>query len=119
MRTWARYVRVSALMGRGGDAFLSPDLQEQAIDRMVTLTGGRPGPLFSDIDRTGTDFNREGVQQAITWVMEDPARRGLATYDVSRLGRNTSESLAVVKELRKAGAVYASAQEKIDDTPEG
>lgn len=118
-RTWARYVRVSAVMGRGEDAFLSPDLQRQALDRMITATGGRAGPVFSDIDRTGTDFNRAGIRDALAWVYERPTGRGLATYDVSRLGRNTSESLAAVKDLRRAGAVYASAAEKIDDTPEG
>lgn len=105
-------------MGRGGDSFISPDLQEQAIDRLIKGQG-RKGPVFKDIDRTGTTFERDGIRDALAWVMEKPESRGLAVYDVSRLGRNTSESLDTVKRLRKAGAAFASSVEQIDDSPEG
>lgn len=119
--TWARYVRVSALMGRKGEGFISPETQLAAMDRMIASIGGKPGPVFDkDIDRTGTNFQREDVQRAIAWVKEDPESRGLATYEVSRLGRNVKESLAVVDDLKALGARYASAQENIDlATPEG
>jgi site-specific DNA recombinase len=118
-RRVALYVRVSALMGRSGDAFHSPGMQVEAMQRLVHARGmvvvGEP---VQDIDRSGRDFSREGVQQVMAM-----ARAGqvdaVALYDLSRLGRNTGESLRYIAELRELGVSILSTTEQIDDSPEG
>ncbi|MFF3867391.1 recombinase family protein [Micromonospora sp. NPDC001898] len=111
------YVRVSALMGRGGDDFHSPDVQTSAMRRATT--GMREVGTISDIDVTGTHFSREGIDR-----IRDMARAGqidaIAVYDVSRFGRDVLESLLVLRELSEAGVTIISACEHIDtSTPAG
>lgn len=112
------YVRVSALMGRGGEDFHSPDLQLDAMRRLAERRDLREVEVVQDIDRSGRDFSREGVQR----VMELARARQIdvvAVYDLSRFGRNTGESLRHIAELRELGVSVVSTVEQIDDTPEG
>jgi DNA invertase Pin-like site-specific DNA recombinase len=112
------YVRVSTVMGRAGDDFHSPDLQVDAMRRLTVSNGLREVEVVQDIDRTGRDFSREGV----TRIMELARARQVdvvAVYNLSRFGRNTSESLRYIKELRDLGVSVVSTVEQIDDTPEG
>lgn len=112
------YIRVSALMGRDGDRFHSPDVQLDAMRALAVRRDLREVAVVQDIDRTGRTFSREGVQQVM-----DMARAGqvdvVAVYDLSRFGRNTGESLRHIAELRDLGVSIASTTEQIDDSPEG
>lgn len=112
------YVRVSALMGRSGDAFHSPDLQLEAMRRYIASRGMVEVFVWTDLDRSGRTFEREGINAAF-----DAARSGavdvIVVLDLSRLGRNTGESLRHIKELRSIGVDIVSTVEQIDDTPEG
>ncbi|MFV2094868.1 recombinase family protein [Micromonospora sp. LOL_014] len=113
----ALYVRVSALMGRAGDDFHSPDVQLGAMRRVVA--GMREIAVVEDIDRTGRHFSREGIERIRAMVL---ARQidAIAVYDVSRLGRNVLESLLFLRELADAGVTIISATEQIDtSTPAG
>lgn len=114
----AIYVRVSALMGRGGDDFHSPGMQTDAARRMITAAGLREVDVIQDIDRSGQTFQREGIDQIRAMVQ---ARQidVVAVYDLSRLGRNLAEALTFIRWLRDHGVSVMSTQERIDDTPEG
>ncbi|WP_416902715.1 recombinase family protein [Micromonospora echinospora] len=111
------YVRVSSLMGRGGEDFHSPDVQLAAMRR--TAHGMTEVAVVEDIDRTGRHFSREGIDK-----VRAMARSGqidaLAVYDVSRLGRNVRESLTFLAELADQGVTILSASEQVDtSTPAG
>lgn len=112
------YRRVSALMGRGGDQFISPDLQLAAMRDMARRRDLLEVQVVDDIDVSGRTFQRAGIQRVL-----DLARRReldvVAVYDLSRLGRNTAESLRVIGELRDLGVAVMSTVEQIDDSPEG
>lgn len=112
------YVRVSAVMGRGDETFRSPDLQLDAMRRYATSRGLAEVATWSDIDRSGRDFHREGVQAALAAASAGEIDV-LVVYDLARLGRNTGESLRVIADLRSRGVALASTVEQIDDTPEG
>lgn len=56
------YIRVSALMGRGGDDFHSPEVQLRAM-RRKTIGMQEVEVIDCDIDRTGRDFAREGIDR--------------------------------------------------------
>ena len=112
------YRRVSALMGRGGEDFHSPDLQLAAVRRHLGPLGLREVGVVDDIDVTGRTFAREGLDQ-IRAMVEAGQVDVLAVYDLSRLGRNAGEALRFIKWLRDHGVGIISTVEKIDDTPEG
>lgn len=110
------YVRVSALMGRGGDDFHSPDIQTSAM-RRATL-GMREVGVIDDIDVSGRTFSRGGLDE-IRRLAEARQIDAIAVYNLSRLGRNTGEALRFIQWLRDRGVSVISTQEKIDDSPEG
>lgn len=112
------YRRVSAVMGRSGEEFLSPDLQLAAMRDLAGRRGLSEVAVVDDIDVSGRTFHRDGIQRVLAM-----ARRGeidvVAFYDLARLGRNVRESLRVIEELRELGVAVMSANEQIDDSPEG
>lgn len=110
------YVRVSAVMGRGGDDFHSPELQIAAAKRAAA--GLRVVETVEDIDVTGTHFSREGIDRIRTLV-EAGQVDVVAIHDLSRLGRNVLESLAFIRWLKTRGVSVVSSVERIDDSPEG
>lgn len=112
------YVRVSATMGREGDEFHSPAMQTRAMRDLIARRGLVEAAVVEDIDVSGRTFERAGIQR----VLEMARAREIdvvALYDLSRLGRNTAESLRTIAELRDLGVSVVSTVEQIDDTPEG
>lgn len=122
-REWAAYVRVSKVMGREGDSFVSPRQQETAIRMALDVKyGAKPHDehVFIDVDKSGRDDNRPNFQRMLEWVYEAPVNRGICVMDGSRLFRNSSEFTRTVKTLEALGAEYLSVHEAIDSgTPEG
>lgn len=112
------YVRVSDVHGRAGERFFSPDQQSDAMRGLCLRMGWEPVETWTDLDRSGRTFRRDGIQAALAAV-EAGHVDVLVVYDCSRLGRNTGESIEAVKRIRAAGAVFASVAEQIDDTPSG
>lgn len=111
------YVRVSALMGRGGDDFHSPDVQVAAMRRATA--GMREVGVIQDLDQTGRHFSRDGIDR-IRQMAERGELDALAVYNVSRLGRNVLESLKFLTFLADKGVTIVSASEALDtSTPSG
>lgn len=111
-------LRVSRVMGRDGDSFHAPDLQEEACRRFCTERGWHVVTVVTDLDVSGGVFDRPGLNEALRLIDAGDAT-ALVTYDVSRLGRKVKETLEVIDRVRTAGGVYASVKERFDDTPEG
>lgn len=113
-RVAAGYVRVSALMGREGDSFLSPDLQRERIEAWAAFRGWSIGEWYVDVDVSG----REGVKRpAFERMMQDAAagRFGMvAVYRLTRFGRSVKDAATRLAELRGYGVELASATEDFD-----
>lgn len=112
------YRRVSALMGRGGDDFHSPELQTAAMRRHIAGLGLREVDQVEDLDVSGRTFSRAGLDQ-IRAMVEAGRVDAIAVYDLSRLGRNAGEALRFIRWLREHRVEIISTVEKIDGTPEG
>lgn len=111
------YVRVSALMDRGGDNFHSPSVQISAMQRLTV--GLKEVAVIEDIDRSGRNFDRKGIMR-VRGMAERGEIDALAVYDVSRLGRNVRESLTFLADLADLGVTILSACEQVDtSTPAG
>lgn len=114
------YIRVSALMGRGGEDFHSPEIQLGAIRRSIAMAGLREVAVIDDdIDQTGRHFDREGIDK-VREMAEARQVDAVAVYDLSRLGRNVLESLQFIKWLADRGVGVISSCENVDtSTPAG
>lgn len=106
------YRRVSALMGRGGDDFLSPEIQLADL-RRCTAGMVEVGDPIDDIGETGRTFDRDGLDK-IRKMVERGEVDAVAFFNISRLGRNALEGLLFVAALEKAGVRILSATEHID-----
>ena len=118
-REYMGYVRVSQLRGReqSGDRFHSPDMQVDRIKEAVARADGTYADYRYDPDKSGYQKNvvREGWNEAVAWVMEDPTRRGIVAYDTSRLSRNLWKLLGDVQHtIVPAGGRVIVAGEGID-----
>ncbi len=112
------YIRVSALAGRGGDDFHSPDVQLAAIRRR-TVGMLEVAVIDCDVDVPGTTFQREGIEK-VRELAEAGHMDVLAVYNVARFGRNTLESLKFLNWLADRGVTIISAKQHIDtSTPSG
>lgn len=112
------YVRVSALMGRGGDDFHSPDVQLAAM-RRATAGMREVAVIDDDIDVSGRSFTRDGIAR-IRELAESGRIDALAVYNLSRFGRNVLESLQFLNWLADRGVTVLSATESVDtSTPSG
>ncbi len=113
------YVRVSALMGRSGEVFHSPEVQLDGIRGLLSREGLREvGVVDDDIDASGQTMTRKGIAR-IRGLVETGQIDILAVHTVSRIGRNLAESLTFIRWLREHGVRVISASEGFDETPEG
>lgn len=116
------YVRVSAVMGRADDRFLSPDIQREAIDR----ARGR-GPEsrvvdeWRDIDVSTARYaiaDRPGLQAALTAAREGRIDR-LWFLVLDRFDRDTG-ALKAFDEIAQLGVELWTENGRVDiETPEG
>jgi site-specific DNA recombinase len=107
------YVRVSTEeQARDG---ISLDAQKAKIQAWCDLNDAVLGETFVDEGISGHKMaKRPGLLQAIDAACE--AGGVLVVYSLSRLARNTEETIAMGNRLAKAGADLVSLSEKIDTT---
>jgi len=107
------YVRVSAVMGRGGEDFLSPSIQIDTMRTAAARAGHQVVEVWEDIDVSGRSMNRPGLHAAV-----DAARAGridvLWVHDLSRLARNAAGGLTELAAIEKMGVDVLSATETVD-----
>lgn len=111
------YIRVSALMGRAGDTFHSPEVQERVI-RAILPPDAVVVAVIQDIDVSGQTFVREGLDK-VRGYAERREADAVAVADLSRLGRRVLGSLEFIAWLSDRGVSTWSAKEHIDDSPAG
>lgn len=111
----AAYVRVSAVMGRSGEDFLSPSIQLDTIRGASSRTGGTIVAVHEDIDVSGRSMRRDGLEAVMAAARAGQIDR-LFVYDLSRWARNAAEGLAELAAIEKLGVEVISATEALDRT---
>lgn len=113
------YIRVSAIGGREGEGYISPDVQREASDGYAAELGGSIVAWFEDQDYTGGNMDRPDFQRMLG-LLEAGEGDGFVVMKVDRFARNTADGLLVVKGILARKQVFASAHERIDPrTKEG
>ena len=114
------YVRVSRVGARAGDGFLSPELQEQAIEELCLRKGLELVEVLPhELDASGGDASRPIWNRALGMV-ERGEVDGIAVWNLSRFSRSISDFLAAYERIEAAGGQLFSSVEDFDvSTPEG
>ncbi len=106
------YVRVST--GKQVEEGISLDAQIAKIQAWASLNDYELVKIYSDEGITGTSLNkRDGMLQALGRV-----KKGMAfiCYSLSRISRDTIDTIQISRTIERAGADLVSLSEKIDTT---
>jgi DNA invertase Pin-like site-specific DNA recombinase len=114
-RTLDGYVRVSRVAGREGAAYISPDVQKEAIQRWADYRGVTIARWEIDEDQSGGTQDRPGLRRVLERV-ERGETDGIVVWRLSRFARNVAGALADLERLDAAGGHFASVEEAIDPT---
>lgn len=107
------YVRVSRVLGRDGDSYISPSVQRDAIQRWADYKGVEIGEWHVDEDWSGGTHKRPGLERAVTRAL-DGETGGIVSWKIDRFSRQTEGGLRDLRRLQTAGARLAFVVEDID-----
>lgn len=113
------YIRVSALAGRSGDSFHSPEDQERAIVDYAQRHGHTVAAVHRDLDRSGGNLERPGFAEMMRRIRTGETE-GVLAAKLDRVTRSAIDGLKLAEELDELGAHLVIASQRIDTTtPEG
>jgi DNA invertase Pin-like site-specific DNA recombinase len=113
------YVRVSTVRDRGGESFISPEVQRAQIEGWIGLNGMRVGRVFEELNESGGRADRPKLLEAIERV-ERGESDGIVVAKLDRFGRSLIDGLAKIERISQAGGLFASVQDGLDlSTPTG
>lgn len=100
MRKGIGYIRVSRVAGRGGETFISPDVQRQRILETAKANDIEIIDWQEDLDQSGSKYHRPGFQAALEAV----ERRRASCIVVARLTRFARSVLDTHRALERLEA---------------
>ena len=107
------YVRVSQVRGRGGERFISPDVQREQIEAWAKMRGALIGRIFEELDESGARADRPLLQEALGRI-ESGVSEGLVVAKLDRFGRSLVDSLAAIERICAADGLFVSVQDGLD-----
>ena len=111
------YIRVSAVRGRSGETFISPQVQEDRIRAWATANGHEVIAAHHELDVSGGKMDRPLLNEAMARI-EGGETEGIVVYRLDRFGRTLVGSLDLIDRIRNAGALFASVSDSFDITTE-
>lgn len=110
------YIRVSRVAGRGGESFISPDVQREQIAGWAKLRGVEIAAWHTDLDETGGKLSRPGLDKALARLRAGHTQ-GIAVARVDRFSRaGVADALKVIEEIHDLGGELAAVDFGIDPT---
>jgi site-specific DNA recombinase len=104
------YVRVSRVGGRGGDRFLSPDLQREEIGRAAAREGLEIVEVIEELAASGGGSTRPGGNRALEMVGSGDAG-AVVVWNLARFTRSVRDFLEAWDRIEAAGGRVVSACE--------
>lgn len=112
------YIRVSRVMGREGDSFISPGDQRKRIETWCEAHGHELLDVHTDLDQSGGKTDRPEFQRALERCEAGDAG-GIIVAKLDRFARSVSGAAATIERLDAAGCALVSVAENIDATGPG
>jgi DNA invertase Pin-like site-specific DNA recombinase len=113
------YVRVSRVGGRGGEGFISPELQRETIASKARAGGLELVELVEDLDESGGKYERPGFQRALEAVERGEASV-IVVARLTRFARSVLDTHRALERLEAAGGRLVACDIDVDvSTPQG
>ena len=113
------YVRVSRVGGRGGESFISPDVQRSTIEAKARERGLEVVEWVTDLDASGGKFEREGFQRSLEAV-EAGAVDAVVVAKLTRFARSVLDTHRALERIESAGGRLIACDLDVDvSTPAG
>lgn len=110
------YIRVSRVGGRGGDSYITKQVQRDRIEAWAKLSGAEIVSWYEDEDRTGGTMERPALADALEAV-RTKAVDGIAVAYVDRFSRaGVGDALKVIEEIHERGGKLAAIDLGVDPT---
>jgi DNA invertase Pin-like site-specific DNA recombinase len=114
------YVRVSRRGAREGESFISPRLQQEAIQRWAKTNGCRIGLIPEpDIDVSGAKAPKDRALGELIERVREGKSDGVVVAKLDRFGRDVVHVHEAVKAIREAGGRFVAVEDGIDTNTEG
>jgi DNA invertase Pin-like site-specific DNA recombinase len=114
------YVRVSQRGGREGEAYRSPAIQRDEIQRWAKNNGVTIGKIVTDEDVSGAKPVAQRRLEELIARAEAGVSGGVVVHRADRFGRDHNETLMAAKRLKDAGARLVGVADGVDsDQPHG
>lgn len=108
------YIRVSRVMDREGETFISPDVQREKIQAWATMRAVQIGAWHTDLDESGGNLTRPGLDAMMARVRAGETG-GVIVASLDRLSRaNVADALKLVEEIHEAGGQLAAIDLGVD-----
>lgn len=107
------YIRVSQVRGRGGDSFISPDVQEERIRAWAVASGHRISLAHRELDVSGATVDRPMLNEVMRRI-EARETDGVVVFKLDRFGRTLIDSLGLIDRIQAAGGTFASVSDGFD-----
>jgi site-specific DNA recombinase len=109
----AGYVRVSKKAGREGASYISPTVQQEAIERWAAYKDIEIVDWFKDEDQSGGTQERPQLERAVALCLAGELD-GIVSWKIDRFSRFTEGGLRDLRRLEGAGKRLAFVTEDID-----
>src|ERR1039458_5248445 len=110
------YTRVSRVAGREGEAFQSPAVQREQIERWAALRGVEISAWHEDLDQSGGKLTRPGLDDFMERLRAGETD-GIAVSRLDRLSRaGVADALKLVETIHEAGGKVAAVDLGVDPT---
>lgn len=114
-RTLDAVIRVSRVMGREGESFLSPIEQRESIEKWARAHNATIAQWHDETDSvSGRTTDRAGLNAAMHRALTGKTD-GIIVAKVDRFSRSLTGGLTAVGQLDKAGKSFVAVKDGIDD----
>jgi DNA invertase Pin-like site-specific DNA recombinase len=110
------YIRVSRTGDRSGEAYRSPGIQREAIERWARQEGVELGRVTVEEDVSGGKAVKERGLEQLLRRCEAGASAGVIVFRVDRFGRDLAETVLAVKRLKDADARLVAVSDGFDSS---
>jgi site-specific DNA recombinase len=107
------YIRVSRVGGRGGESFISPEVQRQRIAAWADANGVEIVQWWEELDVSGAKRERPMFQQALERC-ERGETGGIVVARLDRFARSAVDALESIRRLNEAGGRLVWVEDNFD-----
>src|SRR5271166_1920444 len=103
MQTMDGYIRVSRVMGREGESYMSPSIQRDDIERWARKNKVTVGVIEQDEDVSGGKAVADRKLGKLIERVESGASAGVIVNHTDRFGRDELDAAIAIRRIHKAG----------------